>query len=48
MANQQLIATEEQRDLGITMTKDITCQKQTEQSCKTANRVLLFIAHNFN
>ena len=48
MANQQLIATEEQRDLGITTTEDLKCQKRTEKSCKTANRVLGFIASNFN
>ena len=52
IANQQqfnlLIATEEQRDLGITITRDIKWQKQTEKSCKTANRVLGFIARNFN
>ena len=47
MANQQLIATEEQRNLGITITKDLKWQKQTKKSCKTANRVLGFIAHNF-
>ena len=48
MANQQLITTEEQRDLGITITRDLKWQKQTEKSCKTANRVLGFIAPNFN
>ena len=48
MTNQQLIATEEQRDLGITITKDLKWQKQTKKSCKTANRALGFIAHNFN
>ena len=48
MANQQLIATEEQRYLGITITRDLKCQKQTEKNCKTANRVLGFIARNFN
>ena len=48
MANQQLIATEEQNDLGITITGDLKWQKQTEKSCKTANRVLGFIARNFN
>ena len=48
MANQQLIVTEEQSDLGITITRDLKWQKQTENSCKTANRVLLFIARNFN
>ena len=44
MANPQLIATEEQRDLGITITKDLKWQK----SCKTANKVLGFIASVFN
>ena len=48
MANQQLIATEEQRDLGITITRDLKWQKQTQKGCKTANRVLGFIARNFN
>ena len=32
MANQQLIATEEQRDLGITITRDLKWQKQTEKT----------------
>ena len=40
MANQQLKSTEEQRDLGITITRDTKLQKQTEKSCKTANRAL--------
>ena len=48
MANQQLMSTEEQRDLGITITRDLMCQKQTEKSCKTAIRLLGFIARNFN
>ena len=48
MANQQLVATEQQCDLGITITRDLKWQKQTEKSCKTANRVLGFIARNFN
>ena len=48
MENQQLITTEEQRDLGITITKDLKWQKQTKKSCMTANRVLAYIAHNFN
>ena len=48
MANQQLIATEEQRDLGITITRDLKWQKQTKRRSKTANRVLGFIARNFN
>ena len=48
MANQQLIATEEQRNLGITITRDLKRQKRTEKSCKTANRLLGFIALNFN
>ena len=29
------------------ITKDLKCQKQTERSCKSANRVLWFIARNF-
>ena len=48
MANQQLIATEKQRDLLITITRDLKLQKQTEKGCKTANRALGFIARNFN
>ena len=48
MANQQPIATEEQRNLGITITRDLKCQKQTEKSFKTSNRVLGFIARSFN
>ena len=48
MANQQLIATEEQHDLGITITRDLKWQKQTEKSCKTENRLLGFIACNFH
>ena len=48
MGNQQQIATEGQHDLGITITRDLKWQKQTEKSCKTANRVLGFIHRNFN
>ena len=48
MENQQLIATEEQHDLGITIRKDLKWQKQTEKSRKTANRLLGLIARNFN
>ena len=47
MANQQLITTEEQRDVRITVTKGVKWQKQTEKTCKTANRVLGFIVRNF-
>ena len=46
MANQQLISTGEQRDLGITITKDLKSQKRTGKRCKTANRVLGTIASN--
>ena len=48
MANQQLKLIEGQRDLGITIARDLKWQNQTEKSCKTANRVLGFIARNFN
>ena len=48
MANQQLIATEEQRDLGITITKDLKWQKQIKKNSNAANRLLGFIALNFN
>ena len=41
MTNQQLPVTEQQRDLGIIITKDLKWQQQTEESCKTANRVLI-------
>ena len=47
MSNQQLPTTDQQRDLGIMITKDLKWQKQTEKSCKTANRELGFIARNF-
>ena len=47
MFNQQLPTTDQQRVLGIIITKDLKWQKQTEKSCKTANRVLGFIARNF-
>ena len=47
MSNQQLPTTDEQRDLGIIITKDLKWQKQTEKGCKTANRILGFIARNF-
>ena len=47
MSNQQLPTTDQQRDLGIIITKDLKWQTQTEKSCKTANRVLGFIARNF-
>ena len=46
MSNQQLSTTDQQRDLGIVITKDLKWQKQTEKSCKTAN-ILGFIARNF-
>ena len=46
ISNQQLPTTDQQRDLGIVITKDLKWQKQTEKLCKTANRVLGFIAHN--
>ena len=44
MSNQQLPTTDQQRDLGIIITIDLKWQKQTEKSCKTANRALGFIA----
>ena len=47
MRNQQLPTTDQQWDLGIIITKDFKWQKQTEKSCKTADRVLGFIASNF-
>ena len=40
VSNHQLPTTDQQRDLGIIITKDLKWQKQTEKSCKTANRVL--------
>ena len=47
MSSQQLPTTDQQWDLGIIITKDLKWQKQTEKSCKPANRVLGFIARNF-
>ena len=47
MSNQQLSTTDQHRDLGIIITKDLKWQKQTEKSCKMVNRVLEFIARNF-
>ena len=47
MSNQQLPTTDQQRDLGIIITKYLKWQKQTEKSCKTDKRVLEFIARNF-
>ena len=47
MYNQLLPTTDHQRDLGIIITKDLRGQKQTEESCKTTNRVLGFIARSF-
>ena len=47
MSNQLLPSTDQQRDLGIIITKDLKWQKQTEKSCKTASRVLEFTARNF-
>ena len=35
VANQQLIATDRQQDLGITITRHLKWQKQTKKSCKT-------------
>ena len=46
MSNQQLLTTDQQQDLGIIITKDLKWQKQTEKTCKTANRVPGFIARN--
>ena len=47
MSKQQLPTTDQQRDLGIIITKDLKWRKQTEKSYKTSNRVLGFIARNF-
>ena len=47
MSNKQFPTTDQQRDLCIIITKDIKWQKQTEKSCKTANRVLGFFACSF-
>ena len=44
MSNKQFPKTDQQRDLGIVITKYLKWQKQTEKSSKTANRVLEFIA----
>ena len=49
MSNQQLPTTVDQQwDLRIIITKDLKWQKQTQKSCKTANRVQGFIARNFS
>ena len=47
MSNQQLPTTDQQRDRGIIIAKDLKWQKQKEKICKTAGRVLGFIARNF-
>ena len=47
MSNQQLLTTDQQRDLGIIITKDLKWQKETKKRLKTANRILGFIARNF-
>ena len=47
MSNQQLPSTDQKRDLRIIITKDLKFQKQTLKGCKTAKRVLGFIARNF-
>ena len=41
MSNEQLPTTDQQLDLGIIITNDLKWQKQTEKSCKAANRVLV-------
>ena len=46
ISNQQLPTTNQQRDLGIIITKDLKWKKQSKKSCKTAKRVLGF-ARNF-
>ena len=46
MSNQQLPTTDQQRDLGIIITKDLKWQKQKKKRCITANRVLGFVARN--
>ena len=47
MSNQQLPTTDQQQDPGIIIAKELKWRKQTEKSCKTANRVLEFIALQF-
>ena len=47
MSNQQLPTTDQHRDPGIIITKDLKWQKQTEKSYKTASRVLGFISSRF-
>ena len=47
MYNQQLPSTDQQRDLGINITKDLKWQKQIEKSYKTAYRELGFVPSNF-
>ena len=47
MSNQKLPTTDQQRDLGIIITKDLKWQKQREKSCKMANRVFGSIARDY-
>ena len=47
MSTQQLPTKDQQQDLGIIITKDLKWRKETVNSCKTANRVLGFIASKF-
>ena len=42
----KVLTTDQQRDLGIVINKDVKWQKQTVKSCKTAIRAHVFIAHN--
>ena len=47
MTNQQLPVAEQQRDLGIIITKDLKWPQQTEKGYKTANKTHGSIARNF-
>ena len=47
MCNLQLPTTDQQQDLEVIITKDLKWRKQTEKICKTANRILGFIARYF-
>ena len=47
MNNQQLPTTDQQRDLGIIITKDLKCKNKQIKAVKTANRAQGFVGRNF-
>jgi len=48
MAGQQMTEVDQQRDLGISISKDLKWKNQVEASCKKGNRVLGYISRNFH